>query len=127
MWHILNCVVDKWKSESESSSVMSYSLWPDDYTVHGILQGRILERVAFLFSRGSSQPMNPTLQVDSLPAEPQGKPKNTGVGSLSLLQGIFLTQDQTRVSSIAEGFLTNWAMRGATESVIKKKSQHAEV
>ena len=32
------------------------------------------------------------LQADSLPAEPQGKPKNTGVGSLSLLQGIFLTQ-----------------------------------
>ena len=30
---------------------------------------------------------------DSLPAEPQGKPKNTGVGSLSLLQGIFLTQE----------------------------------
>ena len=24
--------------------------------------------------------------MDSLPAEPQGKPKNTGVGSLSLLQ-----------------------------------------
>ena len=34
-----------------------------------------------------------TLQVDSLPAEPQGKPKNTGVGSLSLLQGIFPTQE----------------------------------
>jgi len=31
--------------------------------------------------------------MDSLPAEPPGKPKNTGVGSLSLLQGIFLTQD----------------------------------
>ena len=28
-------------------------------------------------------------QLDSLPAEPQGKPKNTGVGSLSLLQQIF--------------------------------------
>ena len=26
------------------------------------------------------------LQGDSLPAEPPGKPKNTGVGSLSLLQ-----------------------------------------
>ena len=25
---------------------------------------------------------SPALQVDSLPAEPQGKPKNTGVGSL---------------------------------------------
>ena len=36
---------------------------------------------------------SPTLQVDSLPAEPQGKPKNTGVGSLSLLQWIFLTQE----------------------------------
>ena len=28
----------------------------------------------------------------SLPAEPPGKPKITGVGSLSLLQQIFLTQ-----------------------------------
>ena len=28
-------------------------------------------------------------QLDSLPPEPQGKPKNTGVGSLSLLQQIF--------------------------------------
>ena len=45
-----------------------------DYTVHGILQA-------------------PSLQVDSLPAEPQGKPKNTGVGGLSLLQWISLTQE----------------------------------
>ena len=29
---------------------------PKDYTVHGILQARILESVAFPFSRGSSQP-----------------------------------------------------------------------
>ena len=36
---------------------------------------------------------SPALQVDSLPAEPQGKPKNTGVGSLSLLWWIFLTQE----------------------------------
>ena len=58
---------------------------------------RILEWVAYPFSRGSSQPRieprSPTLQADSLPSEPQGKPKNTGVGSLSLLQGIFLTQE----------------------------------
>ena len=32
------------------------------------------------------KPRSPTLRADSLPAEPQGKPKNTGVGSLSLLQ-----------------------------------------
>ena len=28
------------------------------------------------------KPRSPSLQEDSLPAEPQGKPKNTGVGSL---------------------------------------------
>ena len=38
------------------------------------------------------KPRSSTLLADSLPAEPQGKPKNTGVGSLSLLQGIFPTQ-----------------------------------
>ena len=34
------------------------------------------------------EPRSPALQVDSLPADPQGKPKNTGVGSLFLLQQI---------------------------------------
>ena len=38
-------------------------------------------------------PRSPALQADSLPAEPQGKIKSTGVGSLSLLQEIFLTQE----------------------------------
>ena len=33
------------------------------------------------------------MQVDFLRAEPQGKPKNTGLGSLSLLQQIFPTQE----------------------------------
>ena len=44
------------ESESESRSVVSSSLRLHDYTDHGILQARILEWVAFLFSRGSSQP-----------------------------------------------------------------------
>ena len=38
------------------------------------------------------EPRSLSLQADSLPPEPPGKPKNTGVGSLSLLQQIFLTQ-----------------------------------
>ena len=42
------------------------------------------------------EPRSPALQADSLPAEPQGKPKNTGTGSLSLLQGIFPTQEWIR-------------------------------
>ena len=37
--------------------------------------------------------MSPTLLLDSSPAEPQGKPMNTGMGSLSLLQWIFPTQE----------------------------------
>ena len=43
--------------ESESRSVVSN---PVDYTVYGILQARILECVAFPFSRGSSQPRDQT-------------------------------------------------------------------
>ena len=49
-----------------------------DYIVHGILQARILEWVAFPFSRDLPNPgieaRSLTLQSDSLPAEPQGKP-----------------------------------------------------
>ena len=33
---------------------------------------------------------------DSLPAEPEGKPKNTEVGNLSLLQRIFPTQESNQ-------------------------------
>ena len=39
------------------------------------------------------EPWSFALQEDSLPAEPPGKPKNTVVGSLSLLQQIFPTQE----------------------------------
>ena len=63
----------------------------------GVLQVRLLERGAMPSSRGSSQPghgaRSPAVWADSLPSEPPGKPKNTGVGSLSLLQGIFLSQE----------------------------------
>ena len=49
-----------------------------DYTVHGILQARRLEWVAFLPSPGDLpntgiEPRSPALQADSLPAEPQGE------------------------------------------------------
>ena len=40
-------------------------------------------------------PRFPELPVDSS-SEPPGKPKNTGVGSLSLLQQIFPTQESNR-------------------------------
>ena len=91
------------RSKSESRKVAESCLTlchPTDCIVHGILQTRILEGVAFSFSRGSSQPRDQTqvsrLQVDSLPAEPQGKTKYTGVSSLSLLQQIFPTQESNQ-------------------------------
>ena len=43
--------------------------------------------------------------------------QNTGVGSLSLLQGIFQTQESNQVSCIAGGFFTNWAIREAHLSI----------
>ena len=42
------------------------------------------------------EPRSPALQADSLPAEPPGKPKNTGMGGLSVLQRIFLTQESNQ-------------------------------
>ena len=39
--------------------------------------------------------------------------QNTGVGSLSLLQGIFQPRNQTQVSHIAGGFITSWSTREA--------------
>ena len=57
----------------------------------GFLQARILVWVAVPSNTGIKL-RSLTLQVDSLPSEPPGKPKNTGVGSLSLLQGIFPSQ-----------------------------------
>ena len=73
---------------------------PVDCKVHGTLKATIPEWVAFPFFRGSSNPgiesRSPTLQAASLPAKPRGKPKNTGVGRLSLLQRIFLTQESNQ-------------------------------
>ena len=46
--------------ESGSRSVVSDSLQPPGTLVHGTLQARILEWVAFPFSRGSCQPRDRT-------------------------------------------------------------------
>ena len=89
----VSCIAGKFFSRCKvkvPQSCLTFSD-PTDCTVHGILQARILEWVAFPFSRVG--PRSPALQADSLPAEPQGKPKKTELGSPSLLQGIFQTQE----------------------------------
>ena len=57
---------------------------------------------------GSSQPRDQTQVsyiVDSLPSESPGKSKNTGVGSLSLLQGIVPSQEIEPGSSALQKIL----------------------
>ena len=72
---------------------------PMDYIVHRILHARILEWIFKYFPSPGDlpnpgiEPRSPILQADSLSAEPQGKPKNTGVGSLSLLHQSSPTQE----------------------------------
>ena len=76
---------------------LSDSLQPHALYSPWLLQARILEWVAFHFARGSSQSGDQT-QVSPIAGGfftswAKGKPKNIGVGSLSLLQQIFLTQE----------------------------------
>ena len=107
----------------ESCSVTSDFLGPHG-TVHGILQARILEWVAFLFPRGSSKPKDRT-QVSHIAGGfftswATGKPKNTGVGSLSLLQRIFPTQESNGGLPHCGQILYQLSYQGSPGSVYKK-------
>ena len=77
-----------------------HRLQPPGASVHGILQGRILEWVACPppgdLPYPVIKPRSPALQADSSPSEPPGKPKNPGVDSQFLLQGIFPTQESNQ-------------------------------
>ena len=59
---------------------------PMDCTVHGVLQARILEWVAFTSPGDHPNPgielRSPALQADSLPSEPQGKQKKDSEGCI---------------------------------------------
>ena len=88
-----------------------------DYTVLGILQVRILEWIAFSFSRGSSQPRD-RIQVSLiaggfLPAEPQGSPRILEWVAYPFSSGSSQRRDQTQVSLIVGRFFTNWAIKEA--------------
>ena len=81
---------------SESCSIMSNSVIPwtrksMEFSSPEYWSVQLFPSPRYLPNPGI-KPRSPTLQADSLPAEPPGKPKNTKVGSLSLPQWIFLTQ-----------------------------------
>ena len=90
---------ERYESESESRSLVSDSLWPHGlyrlYILAWIIQAKILEWVAFPFSRGSSQPRD-QIQVSLIAGRfftswATREAQEYGVGSLSLLQWILLT------------------------------------
>ena len=79
---------------------------PPGSSVRGILQARIPASLRALALAGGffttlsgdlpnsgTEPRFLALQVDSFPSEHPGKPRNTGVGYLSLLRGIFPAQE----------------------------------
>ena len=84
---------------------------PMDYTVHGILQARTLEWMAFPFSRGSSQSRDQT-QVSHIagrffPAEPQEKPKILKSKFLRTFGKSILNRLQSIIQDVPEVFIYN--------------------
>ena len=61
--------------------------------------------------------MSPTLQVDSLPTEPQGEPKKLEWVVYPFSSISSRPRNWTRVSRIAGGFFTNWAFRETLSSL----------
>ena len=116
------------RPESQSCSVLSDSLQPQGIYSPRSLQARLLEWVAVPFSRGSSQPRDWT-QVSCITGRffiswVTREPKNIVMGSLSLLQQIFLTQEWNRWPGIIVGrFFTSWATREAWDLVEPNKGQ----
>ena len=85
------------------------------YRVYGILQAKILEWVAFPFSRGSSQPWDWT-QVSHCRQilyhlSHKGSPRILGWVAYPFSSGSSWPRNWTEVSCIAGGFFTNWAVR----------------
>ena len=97
-----------------------------------ILQAGILEWVAMLSSRDllnpRIEPRSPALQAHSLPFELPEKSKNIGVGSLSLLQGIFPTQESNRSLLHCRRILYQLSYQGSPSSAGREQclNSHTE-
>ena len=86
---------EQWKSLSSVQLFVN----PLDNTVHGTLQATRLEWVAFPFSKGSSQPRNQTQVCTAggcFTSWATREAQEYWSGSLSRLQGNFLTQESNQ-------------------------------
>ena len=69
------------------------------------------------------KPRYPTLQADSSPAEPQGKPSILEWVVYPFSRGSSWSRNWTRVSCITGRFFTNWAIREALSTILVQKLQ----
>ena len=77
---------------------------------------KFLSDQGFMYSEVSE--VNLLSRLFATPWQPCSSPgQNTGLGSLSLLQGSSQPRDWTQVSCIAGGFFTSWATREAQEYI----------
>ena len=91
-----------WNLERKWTLFVCVWLFATPWTIQSMEFSRPEYQSGYLFPSSGDlpnpgiEPRSPILQVDSLPAESPGKPKNPGVGSLSLTQGIFPTQESNQ-------------------------------
>ena len=98
--HLHSCTSSHWVPAALKLKLLSY-VWV--FVIPWIIQSMVFSRPEYWsgepfpspgdFPDLGTKPRSPSLQADSLPAESPGKPKNTGVSSLSLLQRILPTQE----------------------------------
>ena len=99
---------------------------PMDYTVHGILQARILEWVAFPFLLQGifpTQGSNPGLQHCGhilYQLSYQGSPRILEWVAYPFSRGSSWPRNWTGASCIVDGFFTNWAIRETRNSSWKQ-------
>ena len=111
----------RWKVKVKVAQLCLTHFDPMAYTVHGILQAKILERVAFPFSRGSSEPRDRTqafhiadIFFTSWATGEAQEYWSTRV-AYPFSRGPSQPRNWTRASCIAGRFFTSWAIREALQ------------
>ena len=84
-----------WNSPGQNTGLGSCSLFQGIFATQGSIPGLLQCRQIFFF----------------LPADPPGKPKNTGGVAYPFSRGSSRPRNWTGVSCIADGFFTSWATR----------------
>ena len=115
-----------WPPRKPIMCVLNHSVMSDSLRTRGLQPTRLLRPWGFFrqeywsglpcpppghLPHPGTEPRSSSLQVNSLPSDPPGKPQNTGVGSYPFSRGSSQPRAQTRISCIAGRFFISWATR----------------